>query len=184
MAAPSSPACLTGWGALGCWPFPSTRDRSPAGKAGPSFSIPDHQLAPKADAVAGDKFDGRFNRGGLSEVSDVTTELQSKLDVFDVQMVPFGWVALFIVLYIIVVGPLDYVILRFVFKRLEWTWFTFPTVVLVVSVAAYFTAYALEGQRPESEQGGPRRFRPVHRPGREPASWPRLRVTARPFSRS
>src|SRR5207249_4321825 len=32
-----------------------------------------------------------------------------------------------------------------VFKRLEWTWITFPTVVLLVSVIAYFTAYALKG---------------------------------------
>src|SRR5204862_2485845 len=32
-----------------------------------------------------------------------------------------------------------------VFKRLELTWVTFPTVVLVISVAAYFTAYAVKG---------------------------------------
>jgi hypothetical protein len=55
-------------------------------------------------------------------------------------------VALFILLYIAVVGPLDYFILKKVFKRLELTWVTFPIVVVVVSVAAYWTAYALKGE--------------------------------------
>jgi hypothetical protein len=54
-------------------------------------------------------------------------------------------VALFIFIYILIVGPLDYIILKKVFKRLEWTWITFPTVVIIVSVAAYFTAYAIKG---------------------------------------
>ena len=43
------------------------------------------------------------------------------------------------------VGPLDYFFLKKVVKRLELTWITFPTVVLVVSAAAYFTAYWLKG---------------------------------------
>jgi hypothetical protein len=54
-------------------------------------------------------------------------------------------VALFILLYILVVGPLDYLFLKKVVKRLELTWITFPTVVLAVSAAAYFTAYYLKG---------------------------------------
>ncbi|MCI0683832.1 MAG: hypothetical protein L0Y71_17135 [Gemmataceae bacterium] len=77
--------------------------------------------------------------------SDLSTELQRQLDNFDVRVIPFGYVALFIILYILIVGPLDFVLLKYVFKRLEWTWFTFPTVVLAVSVAAYFTAYAIKG---------------------------------------
>ena len=76
---------------------------------------------------------------------DLATDLQKSLDNFDVRVIPFGYVALFIILYIIVVGPLDFILLKYVFKRLEWTWFTFPTVVLAVSVAAYFTAYAIKG---------------------------------------
>ncbi|GEM_PF-6709654 len=78
-------------------------------------------------------------------MSDLGTDLQKTLDNFDVRVIPFGYVALFIILYIIVVGPLDFILLKYVFKRLEWTWFTFPTVVLAVSVAAYFTAYAIKG---------------------------------------
>ena len=78
-------------------------------------------------------------------VTDLSTDLQRTLDNFDVRVIPFGYVALFIVLYIVVVGPLDFLVLKYIFKRLEWTWFTFPTVVLAVSVAAYFTAYAIKG---------------------------------------
>jgi hypothetical protein len=76
---------------------------------------------------------------------DVSTALQRDLDHFDVAVISFGWIALFILIYILIVGPLDYLILKKVFKRLEWTWITFPTVVLLVSVIAYFTAYALKG---------------------------------------
>ena len=84
-----------------------------------------------------------FRDGGAN--NDITTSLQQNLDNFDVNIVPFGYVALFIILYILVVGPLDYFVLKHVFHKLEWTWITFPVVVLAVSIAAYFTAYALKG---------------------------------------
>lgn len=87
--------------------------------------------------------DQGFNQRGGG--NDLSTDLQRQLDNFDVRVIPFGYVALFIVLYILIVGPLDFVLLKYVFKRLEWTWFTFPTVVLAVSIAAYFTAYAIKG---------------------------------------
>ena len=91
---------------------------------------------------------GRF--GPMDDFSggteDLVSSLHRQLDNFDVKIVPFGWVALFILLYIIVVGPLDYLLLKYVFKRLEWTWITFPMVVFAVSFAAYFTAYAIKGK--------------------------------------
>src|SRR5436309_6190598 len=84
--------------------------------------------------------------GGDNSAGEVARDLQVSLeDVEDVPMISFGWVALFILVYIIVVGPLDYFFLKKVVKRLELTWVTFPLVVLVVSAAAYFTAYALKG---------------------------------------
>jgi len=49
-------------------------------------------------------------------------------------------------LYILLIGPVDYFFLKKVVKRLEWTWVTFPVIVIGVSTAAYFTAYALKGQ--------------------------------------
>jgi len=78
--------------------------------------------------------------------NDLSTAMRTSLESFDgVPVVSFGWVALFILVYIIVVGPLDYLFLKKVVKRLELTWVTFPIVVVAVSIAAYLTAYALKG---------------------------------------
>jgi hypothetical protein len=78
--------------------------------------------------------------------NEIGTHLQNRLQSFeDVPVISFGWVALFILLYILVVGPLDYFFLKKVVKRLELTWITFPAVVLVVSAVAYFSAYYLKG---------------------------------------
>jgi len=75
------------------------------------------------------------------------TRIQNTLDFFEgVPVISFGWVALFIVIYIIIIGPLDYYLLKKVFKRMELTWITFPVVVIGISAAAYFTAYAMKGK--------------------------------------
>src|SRR5262249_33666827 len=91
------------------------------------------------------KFGGR-NRNIDLGGTDLTTRLYQELEKFDTPTVSFGWVVLFIFIYILVVGPVDYLILKFLFKRLELTWLTFPAVVLTVSLLAYFTAYAIKGQ--------------------------------------
>jgi hypothetical protein len=88
-------------------------------------------------------------RGAYGPEAEADAQLQAinqQLESFEgVPVISFGWVALFILLYILVVGPLDYLFLKKVVKRLELTWVTFPTVVLAVSAAAYFTAYYLKG---------------------------------------
>lgn len=95
-----------------------------------------------ADQISYGPYGQRQFSGNSGEVATLLSQVES----FEgVPVISFGWVALFILLYIIVVGPLDYFILKKVFKRLELTWITFPTVVLAVSVAAYFTAYYLKG---------------------------------------
>ena len=87
-----------------------------------------------------------FSPTGRDNTSDLASLLQGKLENFkDVSVISFGWVALFILIYIIIVGPLDYLFLKKVVKRLELTWITFPTVVVVVSAIAYFAAYSLKG---------------------------------------
>ncbi len=87
-----------------------------------------------------------FSPMGRDTSTDLASLLQSKLENFkDVSVISFGWVALFILIYIIIVGPLDYLFLKKVVKRLELTWITFPTVVVVVSAVAYFAAYSLKG---------------------------------------
>ncbi|MBY0527209.1 MAG: hypothetical protein K2R98_27685 [Gemmataceae bacterium] len=88
-------------------------------------------------------------RGGMFDDGsgpELIAQMQSYLENFEeVPVISFGWVALFILIYILVVGPLDYFFLKKVVKRLELTWITFPTVVLVVSAVAYFTAYQIKG---------------------------------------
>ncbi|MCS6975821.1 MAG: hypothetical protein NZM31_02270 [Gemmatales bacterium] len=86
------------------------------------------------------------------ESQDLATRLASDLEQFGgVRIVPFWWVALFILIYIAVVGPLDYFVLKHLMRRLtgaermEWTWITFPSIVLIVSVGSYFLAYHLKG---------------------------------------
>jgi hypothetical protein len=78
--------------------------------------------------------------------NDVTALMVDRLESFtEVPVISFGWVALFILVYIIVVGPLDYFFLKKVVKRLELTWITFPAVVIAVSAIAYVSAYYLKG---------------------------------------
>jgi hypothetical protein len=88
----------------------------------------------------------RFDMGQFDQRQDIASQLYTALEKFDTPTISFGWVVLFIFIYIIVVGPVDYVLLKLVFKRLELTWITFPAVVLTVSLLAYFTAYAIKGQ--------------------------------------
>jgi hypothetical protein len=64
----------------------------------------------------------------------------------DVRPVSFGLVAFLIFLYIFVVGPLDYLFLKTVIKRFQYTWITFPVVVVVVTAAAYITAGGQHGR--------------------------------------
>jgi hypothetical protein len=86
---------------------------------------------------------GRFYRSG---VSDLSSQLRIGLEQFPgVKLIPFGWVAFFIFLYILLIGPVDYFFLKKVIKRMELTWITFPTIVVVVSLLAYFAAYRLKG---------------------------------------
>jgi hypothetical protein len=102
---------------------------------------------PSASLIQQQPYGGpAFGYPGRFQGQDLLTRLNQDLDKFpSVSVVSFGWVALFILIYIIIVGPLDYLFLKKVVGRLELTWITFPTVVLAVSAAAYFAAYYLKG---------------------------------------
>jgi hypothetical protein len=84
---------------------------------------------------------------GNVQSNELSGKLVRSLEAFpDVPVISFGWVALFILVYILIVGPLDYFFLKKVVKRLELTWITFPAVVIVISAVAYFAAYYLKGK--------------------------------------
>jgi hypothetical protein len=101
-------------------------------KAGLAAARQPQQIAPGLDVTV--------------EQPALLAELQRALENFEqVQVVNFGWVALFILIYILIVGPLDYILLTRVFKRPELTWITFPVVVVGLSVLVYCVAYAMKG---------------------------------------
>lgn len=91
-------------------------------------------------AMAGGRaFYGQYNR-------DLSASLRTALEQFPgVKLVPFGWVAFFIFLYILLIGPGDYLFLKKVLKRMELTWITFPVIVVTVSLLAYYAAYVVKG---------------------------------------
>lgn len=82
----------------------------------------------------------------VSGVNDLSSALRRGLERFEgIKLIPFGWVAFFIFLYILLIGPGDYLFLKKVLKRMELTWVTFPAIVLTVSLAAYYVAYEVKG---------------------------------------
>jgi hypothetical protein len=86
-------------------------------------------------------------RGGMY-YADLSGQLMTGLDQFrGVKFVSFGLVAGLIFLYILVIGPGDYVFLRFGLKKLEATWITFPLLVIGISAAAWGAASWLKGSK-------------------------------------
>lgn len=83
-----------------------------------------------------------------SESLDIAAWIDAGLSSFtEVTVVPFSTVALLILLYIALIGPVDYFVLKKIFGRLELTWITFPLIVVGVSVASYFSAYWMKGDQ-------------------------------------
>ena len=50
-------------------------------------------------------------------------------------------------IYILVIGPINYLILRAI-KRQEWAWVTIPLFVIGFTLVAYFSGYFIRGSRP------------------------------------
>ena len=64
-----------------------------------------------------------------------------------VGLVPFWVVVALVVAYLLLIGPGDYFLLRKVVRRMEWTWLSFPLIVLLFCVGAYVAAHRLKGDR-------------------------------------
>ena len=80
--------------------------------------------------------------------TDLAGQLRSSLDQFPgVGMVPFWVVVGLIGAYIFLIGPGDYLLLRKVLRRMQWTWVTFPLVVVAFGVGAYGLACWSKGSR-------------------------------------
>lgn len=85
--------------------------------------------------------------------NDLAGQLRSALDRYEgVRPFPFWAVALLVSAYIVLVGPFDYFLVHKVFRRVHWTWVTFPLVVAATCVAAWLLAYAMKGDRLRTHQ--------------------------------
>ncbi|HSQ57357.1 MAG TPA: hypothetical protein VLM40_16665 [Gemmata sp.] len=85
--------------------------------------------------------------GSTDDEDQFSLAMRMHGDAFEgVPVVSFGWVAVLIVLYILLIGPVEYFVLKRVLGRLELTWITFPIIVLTVSLAAYYSAYSIKGR--------------------------------------
>jgi hypothetical protein len=79
--------------------------------------------------------------------NDLAGQLRSALDRFgNVWLVPFWLVAGLSLIYLLLIGPGDYFLLRKLGGRMTWTWLTFPAVVLLVCAGAYMLALSLKGR--------------------------------------
>lgn len=87
-----------------------------------------------------------LNAAPTDDEDEVAVALRTHVDTFDgIPVVSFGSVALLIVLYILLIAPVEYYFLKRVFGRLELTWITFPIIVLTVCIAAAVSASAMKG---------------------------------------
>jgi hypothetical protein len=74
-------------------------------------------------------------------VSDLQTQLVNGLDQFPSSRKPSTWFAMgMILLYLLAIGPLDYLIVHKLLKRPHWTWVTFPLLVMLAAAGAAATA--------------------------------------------
>jgi hypothetical protein len=82
-------------------------------------------------------------RGPLQH--DLVEQLQRAMDEFPgVQVVPFYWVAILVLGYLALIGPADFRLQR-LWKRMEWTWITFPLMVVLAAWGVYQFARWLKG---------------------------------------
>lgn len=95
------------------------------------------------------QLDEDARRGRLAHLGyeDLTGQLRAALDQFtNVRRVEFSWVAGLIVVYMLLIGPADYFLLKKL-QRMHWTWITFPLTVLAFSGLAVLLAWGLSGHR-------------------------------------
>ncbi len=85
--------------------------------------------------------------GPTDDEDELTVALRTHVDTFDgVPVISFGWVAVLIAFYLVLIGPVEYYLLKRVLGRVELTWLTFPAIVVTVSVLAYLSALGVKGR--------------------------------------
>jgi len=86
---------------------------------------------------------------------DLAGQLRSALDQFQsqgVRLLPFGALLGLMLVYIVLLGPGDYLLVRRLLKRMEWTWITMPLLVVLSCAGAYALAIGLKGREARMNQ--------------------------------
>ncbi|MHC5019890.1 MAG: hypothetical protein ACYTGX_07210, partial [Planctomycetota bacterium] len=121
------------WRTLAGWPDPVAAD-------GPG---PDNELKSTHAAVS-DPW-GNLSESPRWQGQPLQLALTTAIaDVVPAQDIPFGWLALFLGVYVLLVGPVDYLILRRI-NRLEWTFATFTVITVLVTGSAWGVSQYLKG---------------------------------------
>ncbi len=89
--------------------------------------------------------DNYYYDGPADLVLTLTQRLDQELENSGIRTPPFLMIAGLVLLYILLIGPGDYFLVKHVLKRMEWTWVTFPAIVLLTCLAAYWYANHLKG---------------------------------------
>jgi len=91
---------------------------------------------------------GKFPPDTSVPRQEISGEFLRSLETFEqVPVFPFGWVAILLLTYIGVVGPLDYLVTQRWLKKPGLTWISFPLIVLGCSWAAWATAESFKGNQ-------------------------------------
>lgn len=93
--------------------------------------------------------DGRNGPGPLADtgISDLATQWQFSLQNFpEVRRVASWKVMAWLLLYLAVIGPADYYLVRRLFRNPRFTWLTFPVMVIVAAALAIWTAGRTNGR--------------------------------------
>ncbi len=97
------------------------------------------------DSLSGDS-------GNHAGYRDLSGQLRSQLEQFDsVTPVQFIWIAALLALFVLMIGPLDFFLLRKL-NRLHWTWVTFPSAVVLIAVVIIVMTQTLPADKPMMNQ--------------------------------
>ena len=131
--------------------------KNPAVVAWPSYSVLIRVLVEGKSTARGNSQSISTLGGSVVRLgfTDLVGQLFAPMEQFSkVQFVPFTAIAILIGLYILCIGPLDYFLLRNVFKRMELTWITFPLFSLLfcglaVGISLWSRPHALQANQLE-----------------------------------
>ncbi len=97
----------------------------------------------------------QFSRAKLTHtgITDIATQIHATQDVFpDVRRLSMWSVMGLLVLYLLIIGPLDYLIVHRVLRRPQLTWVTFPIIVAAAAAIAVWGASRTNGEKLDVNQ--------------------------------